>query len=93
VRTPPASTEGGPDAEFVTRGPYGWVRHPIYAGWFLIVFAVPVMTMTQLVFAVVSGLYLIVGMVFEERSILRAAPRSYADYRERVRWKLLPGIY
>ncbi len=81
------------DATFTTDGPYGWVRHPIYSGWFLVVFAVPVMTATQLVFAAVSSAYLVVGMVFEERSLLRAAPRAYREYQRAVRWKVVPGIY
>src|ERR1041385_1103654 len=38
--------------EFKTVGPYGWVRHPIYLGWCVVVFAVPTMTMTRMVFAV-----------------------------------------
>jgi protein-S-isoprenylcysteine O-methyltransferase Ste14 len=83
----------GGSETFTTRGPYGWVRHPIYSGWFLVVFAVPTMTMTQLVFAVVSSAYLIVGIVFEERSLVRAAPEAYRAYQERVRWKVVPGIY
>src|SRR5262245_49642392 len=33
--------------EFKTTGPYGLVRHPIYLGWFLIVFCVGTMTMTR----------------------------------------------
>jgi protein-S-isoprenylcysteine O-methyltransferase Ste14 len=81
------------DVTFTTDGPYGWVRHPIYSGWFLVVFAVPVMTATQLVFAVVSSAYLVIGMVFEERSLLRAAPQAYRQYRRDVRWKVIPGIY
>ena len=81
------------DPEFVTDGPYGWVRHPIYSGWFLVVFSVPVMTATQLVFAVVSSAYLLIGIVFEERSLLRAAPRAYADYQKQVKWKVIPGVY
>ena len=54
---PPRHAPGahGGDATFTRRGPYGWVRHPIYSGWFLVVFAVPAMTATQLVFAVVSS--------------------------------------
>ena len=79
-------------------GPYGWVRHPIYSGWFLVVFAVPVMTATQLVFAAVSSAYLVIGMVFEERSLLRAAPRRLrgipaagameGDPRESIEWQV-----
>ena len=55
--------------EFKTTGPYGLVRHPIYLGWFLIVFAVGTMTMTRFVFAVVSCAYILVAIPFEERSI------------------------
>ena len=78
--------------ELTASGPYGWVRHPIYSGWLLVVFCVPVMTMTRLVFAATSAAYLLLAMPFEERS-MRAAAASYGDYARRVRWKLVPGIY
>jgi hypothetical protein len=32
-------------------------------------------------------------MVFEERSLLRAAPRTYAEYQRQVRWKVVPWVY
>jgi protein-S-isoprenylcysteine O-methyltransferase Ste14 len=88
-----AAGEHGGAATFTRQGPYGWVRHPIYTGWFLVVFSVPAMTATQLVFAVVSSAYLIVGMVFEERSLVAAAPKAYREYQQAVRWKVIPGIY
>jgi len=88
-----APGEHGGGATFTRRGPYGWVRHPIYAGWFLVVFSVPAMTATQLVFAVTSSVYLIVGMVFEERSLVSAAPEAYRAYQRDVRWKVIPGVY
>jgi methanethiol S-methyltransferase len=88
-----APGEHGGTATFTRRGPYGWVRHPIYSGWFLVVFSVPTMTMTQLVFAVVSSAYLVVGMVFEERSLVDAAPVAYREYQQEVRWKVIPGLY
>jgi hypothetical protein len=92
---PPRHAPGEHDghATFTRRGPYGWVRHPIYAGWFLVVFSVPAMTNTQLLFAVVSSAYLVVGMVFEERSLVAAAPGAYREYQRAVRWKVIPGIY
>ena len=79
--------------EFKTDGPYGWVRHPIYLGWFLMVFAMPRMTMTRLVFAVVSGLYIVIAIPFEERTLVRASGGAYVSYRQKVRSKLLPGLY
>ena len=63
--------------EFRTNGPYGWVRHPIYSSWFLIVFAEPAMTATRLVFAIVSGLYLLVAIPLEEGSLRATAGTTY----------------
>lgn len=79
--------------EFKTDGPYGWVRHPIYLGWFLVVFAMPRMTMTRLVFAAISGLYILIAIPFEERTLARASGGAYDGYRATVRWRLLPRIY
>ncbi len=86
-----AAPREGP-AEFRRDGPYGWVRHPIYVGWFLIVFATPVMTMTRLSFAVVSGLYILAAIPFEERT-MHAAGGAYARYADDVKWKLVPGVF
>ncbi len=79
--------------EFKTTGPYGWVRHPIYSGWFLVVLAASPMTMTRLVFAVVSCAYLLIAIPFEERSMQASAPGAYERYAGQVRWRLLPGVY
>jgi protein-S-isoprenylcysteine O-methyltransferase Ste14 len=81
------------EMEFKTSGPYGWVRHPIYTGWFLMVFCAPLMTMTRLVFAVVSCAYLLAAIPFEERSLVESSNGAYDRYSQRVRWKLLPGVY
>jgi protein-S-isoprenylcysteine O-methyltransferase Ste14 len=78
---------------FKTTGPYGLVRHPIYLGWFLIVFAVGTMTMTRFVFAVVSCAYLLVAIPFEERSLRRSSNGAYDRYMQQVRRKLIPGLY
>jgi protein-S-isoprenylcysteine O-methyltransferase Ste14 len=80
-------------AEFKTSGPYGWVRHPIYSGWFLMVLPVPMMTMTRLVFAVVSGAYLVIAIPFEERTMRSTEDGNYDRYMQKVRWKLVPGLY
>jgi isoprenylcysteine carboxyl methyltransferase (ICMT) family protein YpbQ len=88
VRQDPPST-----ADFKTSGPYGWVRHPIYAGWFLFVFAIPLMTMTRFVFAITSSLYLLIAIPFEERSLRCSSAGAYERYMKQVRWKLLPHVF
>ena len=79
--------------EFRVVGPYRWLRHPIYLGWFLVVFGVPYMTATRFVFAVVSTIYLIVAIPFEERSLVEAFGDEYRHYQRQVRWKLVPGMW
>lgn len=79
--------------EFKTTGPYGWIRHPIYAGWFVVVFAMPTMTMTRLVFAATSGAYLLLAIPLEERSLRRTTSGAYDAYVRRVPWKLIPGVF
>lgn len=81
------------EPEFTTRGPYGWVRHPIYAGWFLIVWPVALMTMTRLVFAAVSCGYLLAAIPLEERSLRATTAGAYERYMHAVRWKLVPYVY
>ena len=82
-----------PPIEFKTRGPYGWVRHPIYSGWFLIVFGVPVMTMTRLAFAVTSSVYLLIAIPFEERSLRHSSRGAYDQYIRKVPWRLVPRLF
>ena len=81
------------DIVFKTTGPYGWVRHPIYAGWFLLVLAASPMTMTRLTFALVSCVYVLIAIPLEERTLRAAAPDAYARYAAQVRWRLVPGVY
>jgi protein-S-isoprenylcysteine O-methyltransferase Ste14 len=76
-----------------TDGLYGFVRHPVYFGWILIVFGAPAMTMTRLTFAVISTAYLVLAVPFEERGLVETFGPEYASYRERVRWRMIPGIY
>jgi protein-S-isoprenylcysteine O-methyltransferase Ste14 len=69
------------------------VRHPIYSGWFLLVFSVPVMTMTRFVFALTSSVYLLIAIPLEERSLRLSSSGAYDRYMREVRWKLLPRVF
>jgi methanethiol S-methyltransferase len=90
----PIPTPNAPkEVEFKTTGPYGLVRHPIYLGWFVIVFSVGTMTMTRFVFAIVSCAYILLAIPFEERSLRRSSHGAYDRYMQRVPRKLVPGLY
>lgn len=85
--------EPAQDADPVARGAYRFVRHPIYTGWVLLVWAASDMTTGRLVFAAVSTAYLVVAVPFEERSLRRRFGPPYDAYRRQVRWRILPGLY
>ncbi len=74
-------------------GVYGFVRHPIYLGWLLLVWATPTLTGTRLVFAAISTLYLVVAVPLEERDLVRAFGGAYETYRREVRWRMIPFVY
>jgi protein-S-isoprenylcysteine O-methyltransferase Ste14 len=79
--------------DLVARGTYRLVRHPIYLGWVLLVWAASDMTTGRLVFAAISTAYLVVAVPFEERSLRRRFGPSYDAYRRQVRWRIVPGLY
>ena len=78
---------------FKVEFPFAVVRHPIYLGWLLIVFGPSHMTMSRLLFAVVSSAYLLVAIPFEERSLVEAFGDRYRAYQQQVRSRILPGIW
>jgi methanethiol S-methyltransferase len=79
--------------EFRADGPFGLVRHPIYLGWGLMVFATPTMTTSRLLFAVVSTLYLVAAIPLEERLLIEMFGEKYRAYQRQMRWRLIPGIW
>lgn len=74
-------------------GPYALVRHPLYFGWVLAVFATAHMTGDRLAFAALTTLYLVIAIPLEERSLARSFGADYARYARAVRWRMIPFIY
>lgn len=75
------------------KGPYGWVRHPLYLGWLLATFGAAHMTGDRLAFAVLTAIYLVVAVSWEERSLVHAFGETYEEYKRRVRWRMVPYVY
>ena len=79
--------------EFRANGPFAIVRHPIYLGWVLMVFATPVMTTSRLLFAAVSTAYLIAAIPLEEASLVEAFGEKYRTYQRQMPWRLIPKVW
>jgi methanethiol S-methyltransferase len=73
-----------PEAEFRTPLLYRYVRHPLYLGLLLGLWSVPLMTAGRLLFALGLSLYILIGIAFEERDLLRQFGERYRIYREQV---------
>ena len=85
------TNQGYTPPQFYTPGMYQVVRHPLYIGWLMIFWAAPTMTVAHLVFALVTTAYILVAIQLEERDLLDAFPREYAEYRRRTPM-LLPRL-
>lgn len=77
----------------VTRGLYRVVRHPIYASYCIAHIAFLGLNPSVWNLAIIFACWIFhIGRIAAEERILGADP-AYAVYRERVRWRLLPGVY
>jgi protein-S-isoprenylcysteine O-methyltransferase Ste14 len=63
---------------------YRYVRHPLYAGMLLGLWSAPVMTAGHLLFAAGLGVYILIGIAFEERDLLQRFGDGYRRYRQEV---------
>jgi len=77
-----------------TGGPYQFVRHPGYVGGILFDLATPLIldSLWALVPAVLTVCVLVVRTTLEDRT-LQEGLDGYKEYAQRVRYRLLPGIW
>jgi protein-S-isoprenylcysteine O-methyltransferase Ste14 len=78
----------------VSSGPYGWIRHPGYAGALLTYLATPFFLDSRwaLLPAMFITIVLIVRTSLEDKT-LQNELEGYHAYAERVRYRLMPGVW
>jgi protein-S-isoprenylcysteine O-methyltransferase Ste14 len=78
----------------VQEGPYRFVRHPGYVGFFPILIATA-LTLGSLWALIPAGLGVVLFVIrtaLEDATLQRELP-GYADYARNVRYRLLPGVW
>lgn len=78
-------------SDLVISGLYRFVRHPLYTFSLLILWLSPTMTVNVFIVYVALTIYIAIGVVFEERKLLREFGREYANYKA-VTPMLIPGL-
>lgn len=68
---------------FHEHGIYRYVRHPMYSGFMLALFASPAQSVNSLNLAICIAFYFLIGSRYEEQRMIRMHP-EYTDYRKRV---------
>jgi protein-S-isoprenylcysteine O-methyltransferase Ste14 len=77
-----------------TAGPYQIVRHPAYTGLILQALGVPILlgSVWALVPGIVAAAFIIAATSREDRTLQAELP-GYREYAERVRFRLVPGVW
>lgn len=78
----------------VTTGVYGFVRHPMYLGAALMFVGAPLLLGSAVGVLVAAAMTLLLAFrIGSEERLLVAELDGYAEYREKVRYRLLPFVW
>jgi methanethiol S-methyltransferase len=69
---------------FIVRGPYLWVRHPLYLLVIMTVWSCPDLTLDRFILNVLLTIWMCVGAVLEEADLVADFGDQYRDYQNRV---------
>ncbi len=77
---------GKPYTQLTFRTPlfYKYIRHPLYVGWFMAFWFTPTMTGAHLLFAVMTTVYILMAIRWEESDLIESHGEQYIQYRESV---------
>lgn len=82
-----------PASELKVEGIHRFVRHPLYAGTLLFVwglfFVFPFLN--NFIAVVLLSIYVTIGIIFEEKKLIKEFGKSYQEYRSKVP-KLIPDL-
>ena len=63
---------------------YSYSRHPMMLGLLIIFWSTPDMTVTRLVLVISLTIYMFIGILFEEHSLIQEFGDTYQDYKREI---------
>ena len=78
----------------ISTGPYALVRHPMYSGALLLTLAIPIAWGSWWALIVMPLMVpILIWRITDEENFLKAHLEGYARYCDKVRYRLIPGLY
>ena len=82
------------DQKVIDTGLYGIVRHPMYMSTFLLFLSMPLVLGSVISFAIMLVyIPIIAKRIRNEEQVLEEGLEGYTEYRERVKYKVIPFIW
>jgi protein-S-isoprenylcysteine O-methyltransferase Ste14 len=69
---------------FVLRGPYLWIRHPLYFFMIVLIWSAPDGSLDRLLFDILWTMWIVVGSYLEERDLVAEFGEKYRQYQKTV---------
>lgn len=89
-----AVIEVAEEQKVISTGPYALVRHPMYSGTLLVLFATPIALGSYWgLLAFIPITYIIIWRLREEEKFLAKNLHGYTEYCNEVHWRLVPGFF
>lgn len=89
-----ATIEVATEQKVISTGPYAIVRHPMYAGALIMIFGTPLALGSY--WALIGSCCMLLGIAWrlinEETFLIKNLP-GYGDYRQKVKYRLIPFIW
>jgi methanethiol S-methyltransferase len=74
------SNRPGKQQQIMAKGPYRWVRHPLYLFLIVIIWSCPVLTLDRLLFNIMWTVWIVIGTYLEDRDLHREFGSQYHEY-------------
>lgn len=89
-----ATIELAPDQKVISTGPYALMRHPMYAGGIFMLLGIPIALGSWWgVLIVVAMMPALIWRLFDEEKFLAGNLPGYAEYQNKVRYRLIPLVW
>jgi protein-S-isoprenylcysteine O-methyltransferase Ste14 len=89
-----ATIELAPDHKVISTGPYGLVRHPMYAGGLVMLVGMPIALGSWWGLGLVAAMMpVLIWRLLDEEAFLSRNLPGYVEYTSKVRYRLLPHVW